>query len=97
MSTNEANNQQTNKQHTSVSFPCVFCGGDPPATKCNITSVEEIRRIVQEKRYCFKFMSSKHQRKDCTSKSAFTTIQNRTALRARQIVQSRRTLTFKLQ
>ncbi len=49
-------------------FPCVFCGVDHPSTKCSITSVEERRNIVQEKRHCFKCLSSKHQRKDCPSK-----------------------------
>ena len=51
-------------------FPCAFCGADHPVTQCSITSIEERWKIVKEKRLCFKCLSSKHQKRDCQSRTA---------------------------
>ena len=50
-------------------FPCAFCGADHPVTQCGITSIEERKKIVKEKRLCFNCLSSKHQKRDCQSKA----------------------------
>ncbi len=50
-------------------FPCAFCGADHPVTQCSITSIEESKMIVKEKRLCFNCLSSKHQKKDCQFKA----------------------------
>ncbi|XP_057374753.1 uncharacterized protein LOC130695607 [Daphnia carinata] len=51
-------------------FPCVFCGADHPVSQCTtVSSVEERKRIVLQKRLCFNCLSAKHQRKDCQSRA----------------------------
>jgi uncharacterized protein (DUF924 family) len=43
----------------------LFCVADHPITRCtNVSSIEERKRIVQEKRLCFNCLSSRHQKKD---------------------------------
>ena len=51
-------------------FPCVFCGGDHAVTQCpEVTSIEERKKIVANKKLCFNCFSPKHHNKECQSPS----------------------------
>jgi hypothetical protein len=49
-------------------FPCVFCSGDHAVTQCQqVTSVEERKKLVGNKKLCSNCFSPKNQSKDCQS------------------------------
>jgi hypothetical protein len=49
-------------------FPCVLCSGDHAVTQCQqVTSVEERKKLVGNKKLCSNCFSPKHQSKDCQS------------------------------
>jgi hypothetical protein len=51
-------------------FPCVYCDADHPASQCTaVSSIEERKRIVQQKRLCFDCLSAKHTRNNCNSRN----------------------------
>ena len=57
------------KESTTIIKGCVYCEGDHRSAECqNISSANERKKILSEKRLCFNCTGKKHRAINCTSK-----------------------------